>query len=108
MSSEKFKLHLIPLITIIILAIFVYLLINNKSSVNSINIINNNESFDSKILSDALQNSFDLINNERNNNLDNQERLNDIDKRIKKIKNELVSISTIKKKANQIGQPVFY
>ncbi len=102
MSNEKYKLHLTPLITIIILVICGYLLINNKPLVNS---INNNESFYS--LSETLQSSFNLINTERNKNLDNQERLNNIDKRIKKIKNELVS-SNIIKKANQIGQPVFY
>ena len=47
-------------------------------------------------LSNALTNSYNTINTSRFNILDNQDRLNSLEKRIHKIKTDLASLNTSK------------
>ena len=58
-------------------------------------------------LNDALTKSYDNINNTRETNLDNQERIFNLEKRIKKIKLDLIDITKPVQNSN-IKPPKFY
>ena len=59
-------------------------------------------------ISDALKSSYNDIKKERNINLDNQERINKIDKRINKIKQDIGGINNSSSKKSIVKTPSFY
>jgi hypothetical protein len=59
-------------------------------------------------ISDVLKSSYNDIKKERNINLDNQERINKIDKRINKIKQDIGGINNSSSKKSIVKTPSFY
>ena len=105
----KDKKHIVSIIIIIILLIGSCLLINK-----------NNENFIDPTttlqpppvvpvipspLIDALQNSYESLNTSRFNTLDNQEKINNLDKRLHKIKVDLAVDSAI---SNKSTNPLYF
>lgn len=56
----------------------------------------------------SLNDSYDSIKNERNTNLDNQDRINNLEKRIKKIKLDIIGMSNSSNNTNIKKAPKFY
>ena len=62
---------------------------------------------DNNDIINSLNSTYDFIKNERNTNLDNQDRINKLEERIKKIKLDIISI-TNSSTNNKIKEPSFY
>ena len=57
---------------------------------------------------DSLNSTYGSIQNERHINLDNQDRLNNIEKRVKKIKLDIIGLNKSTKDKTNVKQPKFY
>jgi hypothetical protein len=57
---------------------------------------------------DSLNSTYGSIQNERHINLDNQDRINNIEKRVKKIKLDIIGLDKSTKDKTNVKQPKFY
>jgi len=90
----KDKKHLISIIIIVIMMIGAYMLIKKNENFGTTTPIITQAPTTTNYLSNVLQDSYDKMNIPRFDNLDNQDRLNGIEKRINKIKKDLAIINS--------------
>ena len=97
----KDKKHLISIIIIAIMMIGAYMLIKKNENFGTTTPMITQAPTTTNYLSNVLQDSYDKINIPRFTSLDNQDRLNEIEKRIQKVKKDLAITNT----SNNINAP---